>query len=71
MRTNINIDDELIKEAMDLSEYTTKKDVVNIALREFVKNRKKKNILDLKGKIKFDDNYDYKVMREGKSIDTN
>lgn len=71
MRTNINIDDKLIKEAMDLSGYTTKKDVVDIALREFVKNRKKKNLLDLKGKIKFDDDYNYKVMREGKKIDTN
>lgn len=66
MRTNIVINDNLMKEAMELSGLHTKKDVVNTALQEFVDNRNKLNLLDLDGKIKFDDNYDYKKMREGK-----
>ena len=41
MRTNIVIDDKLIEDAMKLSGLKTKKkEVVNLALREFVENRK-------------------------------
>lgn len=63
MRTNIVIDDALIKEAMKLSNLKTKKEVVNLALKEFVQNRKRKNLKDLKGKIEFAEDYDYKNMR--------
>ncbi|KXG77491.1 hypothetical protein AN618_10430 [Fervidicola ferrireducens] len=66
MRTNIVIDENLIKEALKLSGLKTKKEVVNLALKEFVENRKRKNLLELKGKIKFDVDYDYKKMRESK-----
>ncbi|MGB9840356.1 type II toxin-antitoxin system VapB family antitoxin [Thermovenabulum sp.] len=60
MRTNIIIDENLIKEALEISGLKTKKEVVNMALKEFVENRKRKNLMDLKGKIQFDENYDYK-----------
>jgi len=63
VRTNIVIDDALIKEAMKLSNLKTKKEVVNLALKEFVQNRKRKNLKDLKGKIEFAEDYDYKNMR--------
>jgi len=53
MRTNIVIDDELLKEAMKYSKLKTKKDVVNLALKEFVENAKKLSLMDLKGKIDF------------------
>ncbi|AIS53338.1 hypothetical protein TKV_c22090 [Thermoanaerobacter kivui] len=66
MRTNIVIDENLIKEALKISGLKTKKEVVNLALKEFVENRKKKNLMEIKGKIQFDENYDYKKMREGK-----
>ena len=69
MRTNIFIDDEIIARAMDVSGIKTKKDVVNRALHEFVLNNSKKNMLDLKGQIKFSDGYDHKALREGKHID--
>jgi hypothetical protein len=36
-----------------------------VALKEFVSVRKVKNLRDLKGKIQFDDTYDYKKMRAG------
>ncbi|MGB9812723.1 MAG: type II toxin-antitoxin system VapB family antitoxin [Thermovenabulum sp.] len=64
MRTNIIIDENLIKEALKISGLKTKKEVVNLALKEFVENRKRKNLMDLKGRIEFDENYDYKKMRE-------
>ena len=64
MRTNIVLDDDLIKEAIKLSGIKTKKDVISFALREFVAARKRGNLLDLEGKIEFQENYDYKVLRE-------
>ncbi len=66
MRTNIVINDSLIKEAMQLSGIKTKKDVIATALQEFVQNKKRRNILDLAGKITFCENYDHKTLREGK-----
>lgn len=64
MRTNVVIDDELINEAIKLSGAKTKKDVISFALREFVAARKRTNLLDLEGKIEFQDDYDYKALRE-------
>ena len=67
MRTNIVLDDQLVDEAFKYAEnISTKKDLIEIALKEFVKNRKMKNLRDLKGKILFSDDYDYKKMRIGK-----
>lgn len=43
----------------------TKKELIDAALREFVQTRKMKDMRDLKGKIKFSADYDYKKMRAG------
>jgi len=65
MRTNVILNDELIDEAFKFSQtISTKKELIETALKEYVNNRKRKNIRDLKGKIKFCDNYDYKIMRK-------
>ncbi len=64
MRTNVVLDDDLVNEAMRLSGIKTKKDIISIALREFVASRKRKNILELEGRIKFMDDYDYKELRK-------
>ena len=66
MRTNIDIDDALISEAFKYSGARTKKELIHQALKEFVENRRRLNILELKGKIKFAERYNYKSMREGK-----
>lgn len=66
MRTNIVIDDKLIEEAMRVSGLTTKKDVVNRALSEFVQRHTRKDLAQIRGKIQFDDDYDYKAMRKGR-----
>jgi len=63
MRTNIMINEQLMNEAFRYTNLTTKKDIINLALKEFVENAKKLSLLDLKGKISFADDYDYKVMR--------
>jgi Arc/MetJ family transcription regulator len=64
MRTNIDLNDYLINEAIRLTKIKTKKEIVNLALEEFVTNCKKKNLTEIKGKIKFADNYDYKTLRQ-------
>jgi Arc/MetJ family transcription regulator len=66
MRTNIVLDDSLVKEALRLTRVKTKKELVNQALKEFVENRKRLNLMDLFGKIEFAKNYNYKALREGK-----
>ena len=67
MRTNIVLDEKLVKEAFRYAEVTTKKELIDLALREFVENHRRKDIRDLKGKVKIDDKYDYKAMRSRKS----
>lgn len=65
MRTNIVLDDKLVDEAFKYADSIhTKKDLIETALKEFVKNRKMKNLRDLKGKIQFAEDYDHKKMRE-------
>jgi len=66
MRTNIVLDESLVKEAMRLSRTKTKKELVNQALKEFVENRKRLNLMDLAGKIEFAKEYNYKALRIGK-----
>ncbi len=66
MRTNVVLDDDLMEEALKLSSARTKKEVIREALKEFVENRKRLNLLDLSGKIEFAEGYDYQAMREGK-----
>ena len=66
MRTNIDLDEKMMSEALRLSKAKTKKELIHQALREFVENRRRLNLLDLEGKIKFAEGYDHKRMREGK-----
>jgi len=64
MRTNIDLDEDLIKEAMTLAGVTTKKEIVHLALQEFVRARKKKNLLDLAGRIHFRRGFNHKKLRK-------
>lgn len=63
MRTNIVLDDDLVKEAFRHSRARTKKDLVHEALRELIRIRSRKSLLDLRGKIRFADSYDHKRLR--------
>ena len=40
MATNLSIDQGLLSEALELSGFKTKKDTVNLALKEFINRRK-------------------------------
>ena len=62
MRTNIVLNDQLVKEAMALSHSRTKKQVVDLALQSFVAGYKRRNMKALFGKVKWEG--DLKKMRE-------
>ena len=62
MRTTINVEDEIFKDIMRLTEAKTKTEAVNKALAEYVRFRKKQDLLSLSGKIKIDE--DYRKLRE-------
>ena len=63
MRTNIVIDDKLIREAMKLANVKTKREAVDVALRRFVQSGKQRKLLDLFGTGGIRKNYDYRRMR--------
>ena len=65
MRTNIVLDDDLVEEAFRHAPVKTKRELVDLALREFVASRKRKDMRDLIGKVKLDPSYDYKKARSG------
>ena len=64
MRTNIDIDDELIAEAARLTGIKTKKELVHQALLMLIKSKKRRSLLELAGKIKFAPGYDHKAAWE-------
>jgi Arc/MetJ family transcription regulator len=64
MQITINLDESLLAEALQLTKFTTQEELVNLALQELVKSRRKKNLLDLAGQIQFTADFDHKAMRE-------
>ncbi len=63
MRTNIVIDDDLINEAISLTGIRTKREVVNLALKELVVKHKQKDLFKLAGKIEFSEDFNHKDNR--------
>ena len=53
-RINIALDDRLVKEALNLTHLKTKKEVVNYALEELVRKIKRKGLLKLEGKVRWE-----------------
>jgi Arc/MetJ family transcription regulator len=51
VRTNIDIDDELLAEAQKLAGTKTKKATVEYALNELIRRRRAKSIMELRGKV--------------------
>ena len=64
MATNLDLDVRLVEEAKSLGGHRTKKEAVNQALREYIARRKRRQLLDLFGKLDWDPDYDYKARRK-------
>ena len=67
MPTNLAIDEGLSNKAKKLDGFRTKKETVNAALREFIRQRDQKEILKLAGTIEFRDDWDYSKDRQGRA----
>ncbi|MBE9155580.1 type II toxin-antitoxin system VapB family antitoxin [Nodosilinea sp. LEGE 06152] len=64
MEITLNIDEKLLEEALQLTKLTSQEELLSLALQELVKSRRKKNLLDLAGKIRFSPDFDHKALRE-------
>jgi Arc/MetJ family transcription regulator len=58
MRTNIVIDDSLMNDALNLSDYKTKKETVEEALKLFIAMKNQSSIRSYKGKLHWEGNLD-------------
>jgi len=63
MATNLSLDPKLIERAVAVSGERTKKAAVTRALEEFIARRRQKRLLDLMGKLEWDESFDYKAER--------
>ena len=63
-KTVIDLDDGLLAEAADLLGTTTKKDTVNRALAELIKNRRREELIDWLGSDPLPDLRDPQVMEQ-------
>jgi hypothetical protein len=63
MATNLSLDPDLIDKALELSGEKTKKAAVTRALEEFIARRRQKGLLELMGKLEWDQSFDYKAER--------
>jgi Arc/MetJ family transcription regulator len=65
MRTNIEIDDAVLREAQALTGTRTKRETVDLALRELVSRHRRIGVLDLRGRVHWDGDLD--ESRRGRS----
>ncbi len=58
MRTNIEIDDKLMTEALKATGLKTKKEAVELGLKALIKLNKQASIRSLRGKLRWEGNLD-------------
>jgi Arc/MetJ family transcription regulator len=67
-RTNVELDEKLVKEGMRLFKKRTKKELIHFALSELIRREKAKGILDLEGKVRWEG--DLREIRKTRFADT-
>jgi Arc/MetJ family transcription regulator len=67
VRTNVVLDDTLVRKAMKLTGINTKREVVDEALRTLVRLREQEGIWDLYGTVEWEG--DLQEMRKGRVFD--
>ena len=65
-RTNIVMDEKLIKEGMKTTGIKTRRALVDYALRDLLRRESQKRILELKGKVHWQG--DLSSMRKGRGV---
>jgi Arc/MetJ family transcription regulator len=66
MRTNIEIDDRLMREVLRLTGLQTKREAVDFALREVVARHRQLGVLKLRGRIRWEG--DLETSRRGRIV---
>ena len=61
--TNLDLDPDLVNEAVAVGGVRTKKEAVTEALKEYIARRRQAQVTRLFGTIEFDPKYDYKKQR--------
>jgi Arc/MetJ family transcription regulator len=69
MRTNIVLDDDLVREGFRLTDARTKRELIHMALEELIRVRRKRKLSELAGRIELRDDFDHKAMRDVRSGD--
>jgi Arc/MetJ family transcription regulator len=64
MRTNVDIDDELIEQVKKEFNLKTKREAIHLALQEVLKMKKRRKLLGLRGNVKWEGNLN--KMRENR-----
>ena len=65
-RTNVVLDEKLVKDCIKVTGIKTQKALIDHALRELLRHEKQIEILNLKGKINWDGNLD--EWRQGRNL---
>ena len=63
MRTSIVLDQDLVAEAFKYASFTSTKELVDLALREFIQRHRRQDVCDLRGRALIDPSYDYRIAR--------
>ena len=53
-RTNIDLDEKLVRKGLSIFKCKSKRELVHLALNELLKSRKRKEILKLRGQVKWE-----------------
>jgi Arc/MetJ family transcription regulator len=73
MNKVVEIKDDLIKEAMQVTGATSEREAIERAVESYVaqhrRSRARKNMFDLVGEVRLRDDYDYKALRAGNAAD--
>lgn len=64
MRTHIDLDDELVETALRYAGVKTKRELVHLALREFIEQHRRRDLRELRGRGGITEDYDHKTLRE-------
>jgi Arc/MetJ family transcription regulator len=68
MHLELEIDEELVSQAMQIAQSATAAETIETALRELISSHKRPDLRDLFGSGGIDPGYDYKAMRTGDAV---
>jgi Arc/MetJ family transcription regulator len=68
MKTNIELDEQLVKQGLAITGLKTEKELVDFALAELVKRNTPKDLLELAGEIDFVDGFSTDIVRKNRYV---